>query len=64
MSFNCSSSISIGTVESSPEPQEINRRTTNKFNIVPGQAPSDNVRKVLKDMSFHTDAESLISCVL
>ena len=35
---------------------------TNKFNIVPGQAPSDNVRKVLKDMSFHTDAESLISC--
>ena len=33
-----------------------------KFNIVPGKAPSDSVRKVLKDMALHTDAETLVSC--
>ena len=33
-----------------------------KFNLVPGKTPSDNVRKVLKDMSLHTDAETLESC--
>ncbi len=35
---------------------------TTKFNIVPGKLPSDNIRKVLKDMSLHTDAETLDSC--
>lgn len=35
---------------------------TSKFNIVPGKSPSDNIRKVLKDMSFHTDAETLAAC--
>lgn len=35
---------------------------TNKFNVVPGKLPSDNIRKVLKDMSLHTDAETLVDC--
>ena len=35
---------------------------TNKFNIVPGKSPSDNIRKVLKDMSFYTDAKTLATC--
>ena len=35
---------------------------TSKFNIVPGKSPSDNIRKVLKDMSFHTDAKTLTAC--
>ena len=30
-----------------------------KFNIVPGKAPSDSVRKVLKNMSLYTDAKKL-----
>jgi len=30
-----------------------------KFNIVPGKTPSDNVRKVLKDMTLHTDEKDL-----
>ena len=33
-----------------------------KFSVVPGKSPSDNIRKVLKDMSLHTDAETLVSC--
>ncbi len=33
----------------------------NKFSIVPGKAPSDSVRKVLKDMALHTDAVTLVS---
>ena len=33
-----------------------------KFNLVPGKTPSDNVRKVLKDMSLHTDAKTLVDC--
>mgnify|MGYP003677681421 CR=1 FL=1 len=37
------------------EPENLNK----KFNIVPGKAPSDSVRKVLKDMSLHTDVEKL-----
>jgi hypothetical protein len=32
-----------------------------KFSIVPGKAPSDSVRKVLKDMALHTDAVTLVS---
>ena len=35
---------------------------TSKFNIVPGKSPSDNIRKVLKDMSFYTDAKTLAAC--
>jgi len=35
---------------------------TSKFNIVPGKSPSDNIRKVLKDMSFYTDAKTLTAC--
>lgn len=35
---------------------------TKKFNVVPGKAPSDNIRKVMKDMSLHTDAETLEFC--
>ena len=31
----------------------------NKFNIVPGKSPSDNVRKVMKDMTLHTDEADL-----
>ena len=31
----------------------------NKFNVLPGKLPSDSVKKVLKDMSFHTDAKKL-----
>ena len=30
-----------------------------KFNIVPGKTPSDNVRRVLKDMAQHTDEKNL-----
>ena len=37
------------------EPDEVK----NKFNVVPGKTPSDNVRKVLKNMSLHTDATKL-----
>jgi len=33
-----------------------------KFNLVPGRAPSDNIKKVMKDMSLFTDAESLADC--
>jgi hypothetical protein len=33
-----------------------------KFNLVPGRAPSDNIKKVMKDMSLSTDAESLADC--
>jgi hypothetical protein len=40
------------------EPENI----SNKFNVVPGKAPSDNIRKVLKDMALHTDAATLASC--
>lgn len=37
------------------EPENLNK----KFNVVPGKAPSDNVRKVLKDMSLRTEVEKL-----
>ena len=37
------------------EPENV----TEKFNVVPGKSPSDNIRKVMKDMSLHTDAETL-----
>ena len=30
-----------------------------KFNVVPGKTPSDNVRKVMKDMSLYTDEKQL-----
>lgn len=30
-----------------------------KFNVVPGKLPSENIRKVLKDMSLYTDVEVL-----
>ena len=40
------------------EPENLNK----KFNVVPGKAPSDSVRKVLKDMSMHTDAPTLQEC--
>jgi hypothetical protein len=40
------------------EPEKLN----DKFNIVPGKAPTDNIRKVLKDMSFNTDSETLANC--
>lgn len=33
-----------------------------KFNLVPGKTPSDNVRKVLKDMQLVTDAPTLEEC--
>ena len=33
-----------------------------KFNIVPQKTPSDNVRKVLKDMTLYTDSETLEKC--
>jgi|TARA_R110000782_G_scaffold27855_8_gene70228 hypothetical protein len=33
-----------------------------KFNLVPGRAPSDNIKKVMKDMSLYTDAETLADC--
>ncbi len=33
-----------------------------KFNLVPGKTPSDNIRKVLKDMSMVTDAPTLEEC--
>jgi len=37
------------------EPNEVK----NKFKIVPGKTPSDNVRKVMKDMSLYTDEVDL-----
>lgn len=37
------------------EPDNFN----SKFNVVPGKSPSDSVRKVLKNMSLHTDEEKL-----
>ena len=40
------------------EPENV----TEKFNVVPGKAPSDNIRKVMKDMSIHTNAETLDLC--
>tara|TARA_R110000796_G_scaffold33996_5_gene87872 strand:- start:675 stop:1673 length:999 start_codon:yes stop_codon:yes gene_type:complete len=40
------------------EPEKLDE----KFNIVPGKSPSDNIRKVLKDMSFYTDAKTLAAC--
>ena len=40
------------------EAEEVN----NKFNVVPGKSPSDNIRKVLKDMALHTKAETLAIC--
>ena len=40
------------------EPDEVE----NKFSLVPGKTPSDNIRKVLLDMSFNTDAETLAIC--
>tara|TARA_R110002051_G_scaffold321795_2_gene410423 strand:+ start:5254 stop:6246 length:993 start_codon:yes stop_codon:yes gene_type:complete len=33
-----------------------------KFSIVPGKTPSDNIRKVLKDMALYTDAGTLVAC--
>jgi hypothetical protein len=33
-----------------------------KFNLMPGKTPSDNVRKVLKDMTLVTDAATLAEC--
>ena len=33
-----------------------------KFELVPEKLPSDNIRKVLKDMSHHTDVEILAEC--
>ena len=40
------------------EPENVEK----KFNIVPGKSPSDNIRKVLKDMALHTDSETLAVC--
>jgi len=40
------------------EPEKV----AEKFNIIPGKAPSDNIRKVMKDMSIHTNAETLDLC--
>ena len=37
------------------EPENLNE----KFNVVPGKAPSDSVRKILKNMSLYTDAVKL-----
>ena len=37
------------------EPENLNK----KFNVVPGKAPSDSVRKILKNMSLYTDAVKL-----
>tara|TARA_R100000541_G_scaffold370_8_gene3153 strand:- start:2615 stop:3604 length:990 start_codon:yes stop_codon:yes gene_type:complete len=37
------------------EPEEF----ANKFNVVPGKLPSDNVRKVLKDMRSNTNTKKL-----
>jgi hypothetical protein len=33
-----------------------------KFNLVPGRAPSDNIKKVMKDMSLYTKVETLVEC--
>ena len=30
-----------------------------KFNVVPGKSPSDNIRKVMKDMTLYTDEKDL-----
>jgi|TARA_R110000772_G_scaffold118639_1_gene224301 hypothetical protein len=40
------------------EPKEVD----NKFSLMPGKSPSDNIRKVLKDMALYTDAETLVIC--
>jgi hypothetical protein len=40
------------------EPENVEK----KFSIVPGKSPSDNIRKVLKDMALHTDSETLAVC--
>jgi hypothetical protein len=40
------------------EPENVSE----KFNVVPGKSPSDNIRKVMKDMSLHTNAETLDLC--
>ena len=40
------------------EPENFN----NKFNLMPGKVPTDSVKKVLKDMILHTDAETLVDC--
>ena len=40
------------------EPEKVEE----KFNVVPGKAPSDNIKKVMKDMSLYTDAETLADC--
>ena len=40
------------------EPKEVD----NKFSLMPGKSPSDNIRKVLKDMALHTDAKTLVDC--
>ena len=40
------------------------KKVTEKFNVVPGKSPSDNIRKVMKDMSLYTDAETLAECNL
>jgi hypothetical protein len=40
------------------EPEKVEE----KFNVVPGKAPSDNIKKVMKDMSLYTDAETLVEC--
>ncbi len=40
------------------EPNQVD----NKFSLMPGKSPSDNIRKVLKDMALHTDAKTLVDC--
>ena len=40
------------------EPEKVSE----KFNVVPGKSPSDNIRKVMKDMSLRTDSETLVLC--
>jgi hypothetical protein len=42
------------------EPEKVEE----KFNVVPGKAPSENIKKVMKDMSLYTEAESLEFCEL
>ena len=42
------------------EPEKVSE----KFNVTPGKSPSDNIRKVMKDMSLYTDEEILSSCEL
>lgn len=33
-----------------------------KFNLMPGKIPTDSVKRVLKDLTLHTDAETLADC--